>query len=124
MPVGALLLGPLSLLPLGAWVIESGAFTPGICGFKQFLGIPCLTCGATRATVHLFHLELWEAVRFQPLIIMLYLALFAWSIVSLWALATRHSVRMELTEREDLVLKIGLVSLPLLNWIYLWMAGI
>ncbi len=122
--IGALLLGPLSTLPLAVWVVESGVYSPGVCGLKQLFGVPCLTCGATRATVHLFHGRLFEALKFQPLIIFLYLGLTIWALVSAWALFRQVSLRLELTEREDLLLKIAVGGLPVLNWAYLWAAGI
>lgn len=124
LPVGALLLGPLSMLPLAVWVIESGAYSPGVCGMKQVFGVPCLTCGATRATVHLFHGHFIEALRFQPLIILAYLGLTIWALTSAWALFRHVSLRLELSEREDFFLKIAVGGLPVLNWAYLWVAGI
>lgn len=124
LPVGALLLGPLSLLPLASWLVESGAYSPGVCGVKQVFGLPCLTCGATRATVSLFHGHVFEALRFQPLIILAYLGLTIWALVSAWALFRHISLRLELSDREDLLLKVAVGGLPVLNWAYLWAAGI
>lgn len=121
---GALMLVPLAMLPVGVWLLDTGVFRPGVCGFKQFLGVPCLTCGATRATVHLFHGDLLGALKFQPLITLIYFALLVWALVSLGALVFGRSVSLELEESDELWLKLGIVGLPTLNWLYLWWAGI
>ena len=38
-----------------------------LCPVKRFFGIPCPTCGLTRAIVHLLHFELHKAFEVQPL---------------------------------------------------------
>lgn len=122
--LGAYALIPLALLPVGAWLVDTGALNLGVCSFKRYLGIPCMTCGATRATVHLFHGHLWDALKTQPFIVSVYLGMLVLGTVSLGAKLTRRSVRVEISDREDLVLKAVLIGFPVLNWIYLWVAGI
>lgn len=122
--LGAWGLIALALLPLGAWLVDSGHLDLGTCSFKRFLGVPCLTCGATRATIALFHGEVAEAFRLQPFVMSLYGFMLIWGVVSLTAKLTRRAVSVELGDAEDAALKVVIVLAPVLNWIYLWKAGI
>lgn len=123
-PVGALLMAPLFLLPFGAWLIESGYLAFGRCGMKMIAGLPCFTCGATRATIHLFHGRLWTAIGLQPLIIVLYGLLLSWGVCSFGAFLADRRVSLSLTSLESTIGKISLIAAPFLNWAYLIAAGV
>ena len=123
-PIGAMAAASLFFLPLGAWLIESGLLTLSECGFKRAFALPCLSCGSTRATIHLLHGDFLTALAFQPLTITIYALLLVWGAVSLWATARRRSVRLRLNKREDIAAKLSLLVLPLANWAYLVSAGI
>jgi hypothetical protein len=74
------LLAGVLLLPLAAfdWITRPGA--PILCPLRAVTGIPCPSCGLTRALAHLEHGHLAEAVRshpFSPLVFLLVLALAA-----------------------------------------------
>lgn len=124
LPIGAFAMLPLFTLPLGAWAIEHGHFSFATCGMKLALNKPCLSCGATRATIRLFHGDFLTAFLLQPMIILLYLALLTWGTVSLITLLRNRSIIIVLTPRESLAFKILLIAIPLVNWIYLDWAGI
>jgi len=123
-PYGALLMLPLFGLPAGAYLVEHGIIDFGTCGMKLMFGIPCLSCGSTRMTLALLHGHPLDAVAFQPMMLTIYLLLFAWGGVSLWALATGRSVWLHLGRWESLAAKVLIVGLPLVNWAYLIWAGI
>lgn len=123
-PVGAIMMTPLFGLPLGAWLVETDTISLGKCGFKTAFGLPCISCGSTRATLHLLHGDFLGALAFQPLTLTLYLLLVIWGLTSLWALLRRRSVRLSFSEREEFWLKVGLVAVPLMNWSYLIAAGV
>lgn len=123
-PVGAILMLPLFFLPLGAFMVGANAINLGTCGFKMLLGLPCLTCGSTRATIFLFDGNLGEAIYYQPMMLLIYAILLVWGAVSLWGFIARKRVLMKLSDREDLVLKLLIVGIPLANWAYLVSAGI
>ena len=123
-PVGALLMAPLFLLPLGAWLVESGWIAFGECGMKMIAGIPCFTCGATRATIALLHGDLLGAIAFQPLIIGLYALLIGWGLVSFGACLFDRKLSLSLTSTENTIGKIALIVGPFVNWAYLIAAGI
>ena len=123
-PLGAVLMLPLFGLPLGGWFLEHGHLSFGTCTMKASFGLPCLSCGATRGTLRVFHGDPLGAIAFQPMMMTIYLALLTWGSISLWGLIRRKRVVLELSDREDLVFKLVLIFGPLLNWIYLWKMGI
>lgn len=124
LPLGALFAAALLFLPVGAHLVESGRVQLSTCGMKQAFDLPCFSCGSTRATIALLHGELGRALLTQPLTMLIYSLVAVWGAVSLWALATHRSVRLELNRRERIVATVLLVSLPFLNWAYLYQAGI
>ncbi len=123
-PLGALALSLVLLLPLGVWVVQSQYYRPSLCGLKAAVGLPCLTCGSTRATLYLFDGDLMAALAHQPMMMLIYLVFTLWGIVSLGAFAVGKRVRIDLHPRVDLALKIALITIPIANWVYLIWAGI
>lgn len=124
MPLGALALSLVLLLPLGVWVVESGAYRPSLCGLKAAIGLPCLTCGSTRATLYLFHGDILAALAHQPMMMFIYLIFAIWGLVSLVSFALGKKVSITLAPRVDLAAKVALITIPIANWIYLIWAGI
>ena len=118
-PVGALLMIPLFALPLGAWIIEQGYLELGVCGMRQALDIPCLSCGATRATMALFGGNVVAAFSLQPLIISLYFMIAIWGLISFGAFMSNRKIILRLSRLEDIAFKVSIVALPFLNWAYL-----
>ena len=123
-PLGAILMLPLFVLPFGAWLIEHGHYTFDACLAKVALDLPCLSCGATRGTLRLFHGDLIGAIALQPMMIAIYAALLLWGLISFVSFVRCRRVVLHLSDREDLALKIAVVAVPLVNWVYLWRAGI
>ena len=118
-PVGALLMIPLFALPLGAWIIEQGIVDLGTCGMRAAVGIPCLSCGATRATLALFGGDILSALALQPLIITLYFGVALWGLASFGTFMANRKLILRFNRLEDLIFKISLIALPLANWAYL-----
>lgn len=118
-PVGALLMALLFALPMGAYLLEAGTLSFGTCAMKQVFGLPCLSCGSTRATLALLSGSLIDALRLQPLMISIYLTIAVWGLASFGTFLSDRKLILEMTSREDLIFKISLIGLPLLNWAYL-----
>ena len=118
-PAGALLMSTLFALPLGAWLIEQGHIDLGVCGLKQALDFPCLSCGSTRATISLLSGNLIQALRLQPLMMSIYAMIAVWGMASLGTFLADRKLILEFNKREDLLFKASLITLPLLNWAYL-----
>ena len=122
--MGAYLMLPLFVLPLLGHYVGNGAINLGTCAVKIMAGLPCLTCGSTRATMLLFDGHILDAISFQPMMMFIYVLVAFWGSISLWAFLRRKRVRIKLTDREDFVLKALLVGIPISNWFYLVSAGI
>jgi hypothetical protein len=115
-------------------LINSGTrFTPssagsGICFIKTVFGIPCPSCGSTRSLIHLFQGEIADAIRWNPLGIVLFPVM---TIFPLWILfdwiSKRSSFylfyrRVELFIRQKYVATI-LVILLIANWVWNFYKG-
>lgn len=90
------------------------------CGFKTVLSIPCVGCGGTRAMKALVSGRPFEAVRFNPAVV---IGVF---VSALWAVAgvlNYRSGRSPLTvpEQNRRIKRVALIALAVLtmNWIYL-----
>lgn len=123
-PIGALVMTPLFALPLGAWAIEQSHVVFATCGMKRAFDMPCLSCGSTRATLHLFNGDVLSALAMQPMMMSLYVLLLIWGGISLYFFARNKRVVIDLTRKEDIAFKATLLLVPLLNWAYLIFAGI
>lgn len=96
-----------------------------ICLFHRLTGLPCLTCGSTRAAVALLSGDWLGAVLLQPLAVLgglLVLIAGIFYSFSLFVAKRVPSVRLSAGERRVLI---GLVvTLAVLNWLYLIWRGI
>ena len=82
LPWGLWVFPAFALVWAGSWLVSRGLVDFGTCGLKQLLGIPCLSCGATRATLLLLGGAPFAALTMQPLVILGYGLLATWGIVS------------------------------------------
>jgi hypothetical protein len=65
---------------------------PIVCLLRGFVGIPCPSCGLTRAFCALAHLELREALRYHALSPILFAAVVATPFVASYEIATRRAI--------------------------------
>ena len=124
LPIGALLMSFLFALPLGAWLIQEEIIDLGTCGLQAAFGLPCLSCGSTRATLQLLDGQLLTALALQPLMISIYFLLTAWGLASFGTFLLDKKMVLDLSRREDLAFKVAILSLPFLNWVYLIWIGV
>ncbi|MHC1780938.1 MAG: DUF2752 domain-containing protein [Bacteroidales bacterium] len=54
---------------------ETGGEGIGICPIKIVTGFPCPSCGSTRSVMHIFHGEIRDALRTNPIGFILFLGL-------------------------------------------------
>lgn len=124
LPIGALLMLPLFLMPMGGYFVQENTGDMGICSLKALLGLPCMTCGATRATMRLLYGDLAHAILFQPMMIVVYIGLGLWGGVSFVSFLLDKRVSIELSDKWSIAFKISLAAIPLLNWAYLIAIGV
>jgi hypothetical protein len=90
------------------------------CVFQVLLGIPCPTCGSTRAVLHLSHGEIIAALAFNPLISSCFLAAVLYFLYSIIAIASgMPRIGCTLSEGDKNTVSTGVVILVLMNWMYL-----
>jgi len=87
------------------------------CGFHALFGIPCLTCGSTRALLALAHWNFPLAWHFNPLATIAMCGIALFDVYALAVLATR-SMRLRIKLPRNLVLPL-LLTAALLNWVHL-----
>lgn len=79
--------GALGFGASAAWMAARGLLALPACPSKVLLGIPCATCGGTRAAVALVQGRLGEAFHWHPVGVAL---LFAAPLAVLWDLRRAH----------------------------------
>jgi hypothetical protein len=91
------------------------------CTFLALTGHPCLTCGATRATIQLLHGNFLGALRWNPLACIVLGTVFLFDVYAgavLVARAPRLRISA-LTLGEKKLIRLLVIAMLVLNWIYL-----
>lgn len=89
------------------------------CPLFEATGIPCPTCGGTRAALALAHLDPGAALRASPLVTLGALGLGLWGAWGLAAtVAPRLRARLELTPAQRRLLRLGAVVVAAAAWAY------
>jgi Protein of unknown function (DUF2752) len=137
MRVGRRCLGPNELdheliwlsVSLGGLALAAMWFTLRLpwphCIFLAITGHPCLTCGATRASIAFFHLDFSNAWKWNPLFFCI-LCLGTLFDVYAFAVLVLRAPRLRIVEISGLErksLRALVIALLLANWIYLLSRG-
>lgn len=94
-----------------------------VCLLKMFSGIPCPTCGATRALSCLVRLDVAGAFAMNPLAAVAAFAIAAWALADLALLPRRRALVVELRPGLLGAARVAVVALLAVNWVYLVAAG-
>jgi len=91
------------------------------CPFLSVTGLPCVTCGATRSLIAFGHGDFLSALRWNPLACAVFCAVIAFDLYAVVVLVGRKSrLRMvDWSASEKLAVRIAVIGLLALNWIYL-----
>ena len=91
------------------------------CPFFAVTGLPCVSCGATRSAIAFLHGDCLSASRWNPLAFVAFCALIAFDLYAAIVLVGRmprlRIVDWTITEKN--AMRIMVISLLALNWIYL-----
>ena len=122
-PVGAIL-AACALVAMAVVAVLHLDRVPGrLCVFKAVTGLPCLTCGTTRALALLARLDLAGALRMNPLAAAGVLLLGPWAAADLALLPRGRALVLDLSPAAARVVRIAAVAAVLVNWGWLVAAG-
>jgi len=120
------IVGAVGLL---AAALAAGWFAIGlprpVCYFREFTGIPCLTCGSTRLVESVLRGDVVAALTWNPLVFFVLLGVGVWVVVSTarW-LTGRPQLRVALARNEQRVLRAAAGVAIAAGWAYLiWRAA-
>lgn len=103
---------------LGTW-LRVGLPWPH-CLFLSLTGYPCLTCGATRASIQLVHGHLWQAFLWNPLVLSVLVAIAFFDLYAGIAFVFRtRRLRGIFSPVEKRAVRWTILVLAAANWGYL-----
>ena len=114
-------IGLVAALAVGLLRLDRLPFT--LCYLKVLTGLPCPTCGSTRALGRLVALDLQGALLMNPLTTLAAAGVVLWAAADLALLARGQALGVEVGPRTGSALRIGAVVAVLANWAYLLAAG-
>jgi hypothetical protein len=123
LPLGAIFLAIGVLGAAAVAVLHLDRVPILICLFRASTGIPCLTCGATRAAALLAGGDLAGAFAMNPLATAGALALVPWGLADLALLPRGRALAVEMAPSAAWVARGLAVAAVLANWGYLIATG-
>jgi len=92
---------------------------PSLCVFKNMTGVPCPSCGSTRATVQLLQGRFIDSILLNPLALIANILIVISSIWMFKDLIFKQETFMPFLKKDwNLWLKIGLLIIVLVNWVW------
>lgn len=114
-------IGFVATLATGLLRVDRLPFT--LCYFKGLTGLPCPTCGSTRALGRLFALDVPGALAMNPVTTLGALLLAGWALADLALRPRRLSLRLELAPELAFAVRTALLVVVLASWAYLVAVG-
>ena len=122
-PLGAIFGGIGALAAAAVWALGLDRIPLTLCLFKAMTGLPCPTCGGTRALGRLAAGDVAGAVAMNPLAALGAAALAAWALADLVLLSSGRAVSLEVSGPAGRALRVAVPAALLLNWLDLVAAG-
>jgi len=122
-PLGAVFLVCGVVMAAAVGLLHLDRMPVAFCLFKAVTGLPCLTCGTTRAFARLFALDLPGAVSMNPLSAAVALALVPWGVADLVLIPKGRAMALEISPAVAPFLRVTAVTLLAANWAYLMVVG-
>jgi len=122
-PLGAIFGGIGLLAAAAVSLLRLDRIPLTLCVFKGLTGLPCPTCGSTRALGRLFALDFAGALAMNPFTTLVAVLVAGWAVADLALLPRRRALGLEVPKRLGFALRVGALVLVLANWVYLIAAG-
>ena len=123
LPLGAIFLSIGAVIAVAVAVLHLDRLPILVCLFRAATGIPCLTCGATRALGELVTGDVAGALAMNPLATLGAFALVPWGLGDLALMTRGRALSLEAAPAAARVLRVLAVLAVIANWAYLVAAG-
>jgi len=123
-PAAPLIMGGLGLAGALVALLHLDHLPFSVCMFKMMTGLPCMTCGTTRALGQLAVLHPLGALRINPLATVVLCGLLVYASLDLVLLARRRALVLEVGDPGLRWLWILAGALVLVNWAYMIATGV
>lgn len=123
LPLGAIFLAIGTVAALAVAVLHLDRLPILVCLFRAATGLPCLTCGATRALGELVAGDVSGALAMNPLATLGAFALVPWGIGDLALMTRGRALSLEVAPEAARALRVAAVLAVIANWAYLVAAG-
>jgi Protein of unknown function (DUF2752) len=122
-PIGAIFLGIGVLAAAAIELLHLDRLPFSVCFLKAATGIPCPTCGSTRAFAHLATLDFAGAFAMNPLAALGAVLIAAWGLAELALLPRKSALVLDVSPALAPWLRRGVIAILLVNWAWLVAAG-
>src|SRR5687767_882843 len=123
LPLGAIFLAIGAAAALAVAVLHLDRLPILVCLFRAATGLPCLTCGATRALGELVTGDFPGALAMNPLATVGALALVPWGLGDLALMTGGRALTVDVTPAAARALRVAGALAVIANWAYLVAAG-
>ena len=96
---------------------------PSTCIFHNLTGLPCLTCGASRAAEAFFSGDFIGMLYFNPLIVVFCGILFFSSLFKLLEFIFHFELKISVSRKFPVIARTLAITLIAANWLFLIMTG-
>ena len=114
-------IGLLAAVAVGFLHVDRVPLT--FCVVKGLSGLPCPTCGSTRAFGRLFELDIAGALAMNPFTTLVVVLIAGWAVADLVLLPRRRTLRVAFSPSLGRALRIGAFVAFFANWLYLLVVG-